>query len=201
MAIKVKKKSAGLLQYHFLNGKLKLFLVHPAGPLFKKKDFGVWSIPKGGIEAGEIPFKTAVREFEEEVGAKPNLKNIIDLGDTLTRTKTKKLLMWGFEGKQSFIKSINMKLEYPRNSGKFIEIPENDKGQFFDIPTALKKINKDQKIFIERLIEKLKIHDFKEEQMKSKIEKLKKLVDMQPKRIKRNMINSFFKANGRVLGG
>lgn len=201
MAIKVKKTSAGLLQYHFINGKLKLFLVHPAGPLFKKKDFGVWSIPKGGMETGETAFKTAVREFGEEVGAKPKLKNVIDLGNSLTRTKSKKLIMWAFEGNQKFVKSIYMKLEYPRNSGKFINIPENDKGQFFDIPTALKKINKDQRIFIERLLKKLKTHDFKKEHMESKVDKLKNLVDMQPKHIKQKMVHNFFKANGTMLGG
>jgi len=39
------RKSAGLLLYRFQNAALEVFLVHPGGPFWVKKDLGVWSIP------------------------------------------------------------------------------------------------------------------------------------------------------------
>jgi len=45
-----------------------VFLVHPGGPFWAKRDDGAWSIPKGEIEAGADPLATAQREFREETG-------------------------------------------------------------------------------------------------------------------------------------
>ena len=43
------KHSAGILMYRFRNGNIEIFLVHPGGPYWAKKDKGAWSIPKGEI--------------------------------------------------------------------------------------------------------------------------------------------------------
>ena len=40
------KTSSGILLYRFREN-LEVFLVHPGGPFWAKKDLGVWSIPKG----------------------------------------------------------------------------------------------------------------------------------------------------------
>ena len=45
-----------------------MFLVHPGGPFWAKRDAGAWSIPKGEIEPGHDPLDTACREFREETG-------------------------------------------------------------------------------------------------------------------------------------
>ena len=63
------KQAAGLLVYR-TDGELEVFLVHPGGPFYSKKDDGVWSIPKGLFEADEDPLTAARREFEEETGQK-----------------------------------------------------------------------------------------------------------------------------------
>jgi predicted NUDIX family NTP pyrophosphohydrolase len=47
---------------------VEVFLVHPGGPFWAKRDDGAWSIPKGEIEAGADPLATAQREFREETG-------------------------------------------------------------------------------------------------------------------------------------
>ncbi len=65
------KHSAGLLLYRFHDGMLEVFLVHPGGPFWEKKDLGVWSIPKGEMDEGEDPLEAARREFEEETGFRP----------------------------------------------------------------------------------------------------------------------------------
>ena len=48
--------------------RIEIFLVHPGGPFWAKKDDGAWSIPKGLYENGEDPLAAAQREFAEEVG-------------------------------------------------------------------------------------------------------------------------------------
>jgi predicted NUDIX family NTP pyrophosphohydrolase len=62
------KTSAGLLLYRFTNGSLEVFLGHPGGPFWARKDEGAWSIPKGEFEPGEDPLAAAQREFTEETG-------------------------------------------------------------------------------------------------------------------------------------
>ena len=66
--MRTKKLSAGILLYRLQDGKIEVFLVHPGGPFWAKKDEGVWSIPKGEYEAGEDPLAVAKREFQEETG-------------------------------------------------------------------------------------------------------------------------------------
>ncbi len=60
--------SAGLLMYRLNGSALEIFLGHPGGPFFAKKNEGVWSIPKGEVDADEDLLQTALREFEEETG-------------------------------------------------------------------------------------------------------------------------------------
>src|SRR2546430_13236640 len=58
--------SAGILAYRRNNG-LEILLAHPGGPFWAKKDAGVWSIPKGLVESGDL-LACARREFTEETG-------------------------------------------------------------------------------------------------------------------------------------
>jgi len=37
--------SAGLLMYRLRGSRLEVFLAHPGGPLFQRKDEGYWTIP------------------------------------------------------------------------------------------------------------------------------------------------------------
>jgi predicted NUDIX family NTP pyrophosphohydrolase len=63
--------SAGWLMYRIQDGKFQVLLAHPGGPLFKNKDEGDWTIPKGEIEPGEDLLEAAKREFPEETGITP----------------------------------------------------------------------------------------------------------------------------------
>ena len=62
------KKSAGILAYRFRNKLIEVFLVHPGGPFWSKKDTEAWSIPKGEFTDDEDPLHAAKREFREETG-------------------------------------------------------------------------------------------------------------------------------------
>jgi predicted NUDIX family NTP pyrophosphohydrolase len=44
------KRSAGLLVFRVVADVVEVFLVHPGGPLWTKKDKGSWTIPKGKIK-------------------------------------------------------------------------------------------------------------------------------------------------------
>jgi predicted NUDIX family NTP pyrophosphohydrolase len=59
--VRMPKHSAGLLMYRRSEGDLEVFLIHPGGPYFAKKDKGVWAIPKGEYEKSEDPLAAAKR--------------------------------------------------------------------------------------------------------------------------------------------
>ena len=60
-----KKKTAGILLYRIRDAGLEVFLVHPGGPYWAKRDAGAWSIPKGEFDEGADPLEAARREFQE----------------------------------------------------------------------------------------------------------------------------------------
>lgn len=142
----------------YKNGKgLKYFLVHPGGPFFKNKDLGYWSIPKGLVENEDTNYlETAKREFEEETGIKPE-GEFIPL-ETIKQKSGKTVYAWAFQcgsDDQINITCNTFHLEWPPKSGRKIEIPEVDKGEFFDYEQAKEKINPTQIDFLDRLNKKI----------------------------------------------
>jgi predicted NUDIX family NTP pyrophosphohydrolase len=145
------KQSAGILVYKRINNQLQVFLVHPGGPFWAKKDGGAWSIPKGEYLDDEEPLAAAKREFTEETG------QTID-GDFIPlkpiKLKSGKIVhCWAIEGDvdaDNVVSNI-FPIQWPYKSGKFIDIPEVDKAGWFDVETAKKKINIAQVAFIEEL--------------------------------------------------
>jgi len=137
--------------------KLEVFLVHPGGPFWSKKDEGAWSIPKGIVEEGEDIFQTAIREFEEETGLKVSAERFISLSPL--KLKSGKIIhAWAFEGdcNPERIKSNTFKMEWPPKSGKIQEFPEIDRAGWFPLDEAKKKINPGQAGFIDQLKENLR---------------------------------------------
>ena len=145
--------SAGILLFRFRREKLEVMLVHPGGPIWAKKDYGVWSIPKGLPEEHENPLDTAKREFKEETGFEVD-GEFIDLGE-LNQSSKKIVHVWALEKDLDItnIVSNTFTLEWPKNSGRVQEYPEVDKAGWFDIELAKKKIRKGQIGFIDKLIE------------------------------------------------
>lgn len=141
--------------YRTKNGFPEFFLVHPGGPFFKNKDLGFWSIPKGEPEDGEADYlAVAIREFKEETCIEPN-EPYKELG-TITQKNGKVVHAWAFEGDWPDDKPIvcnTFELEWPRFSGKYITIPEVDRGEWFDTEHAKIKLNERQAELIDRLIE------------------------------------------------
>lgn len=145
--------SNGILLFRFRDEKLEVMLVHPGGPFWAKKDYGVWSIPKGLPEKDENPLDTAKREFKEETGFEAE-GEFIDLGE-LNQSRYKTVHVWALEKDLDVtnVVSNTFTLEWPKNSGKVQEFPEVDKAGWFDIEQARKRIRKGQIGFIDRLMD------------------------------------------------
>ncbi|MES2703206.1 MAG: NUDIX domain-containing protein [Bacteroidota bacterium] len=145
------KKSAGLLVYRQTSGGLEVLLVHPGGPFFKKKDAGVWSVPKGEYDDNEEPLAAARREFTEETGLAVD-GTFISL--TPVKQKSGKIVIaWAIEADLdvSVIKSNLFPMEWPPRSGKIQQFEEVDRAEWFDIVTAREKMIPGQEPLLDEL--------------------------------------------------
>ena len=145
------KQSSGILMYRSREGTIEVFLVHPGGPFWTKKDVGAWSIPKGEFTEGEDPFAAARREFQEETSFAASGKF-----EPLTPVKQsggKVVQAWAVEGDcdASTIKSNTFSLEWPPHSGRQQSFPEVDRAEWFPIEVAKNKILPAQIGLIEQL--------------------------------------------------
>ena len=141
-----------MLVYRIRGNGLEVFLVHPGGPFWAKKDAGAWSIPKGEFET-EQPLVAAMREFEEETGLKIS-GDFIEL-KPVKQKGGKIVYAWAVEADfdASDIQSNMFKLEWPPKSGVIREFPEVDRAAWFDLETARLKILASQAGLIEQLQE------------------------------------------------
>ena len=148
------KLSAGILVYREKNKEVEVFLCHPGGPFYRNKDNSVWTIPKGEFDEKEEPFSAAKREFEEETGQEIN-GNFIEMKPVKYKDGRKIVYAWAVEGDvdTTNIKSNTFPLEWPPKSGKYIETPEVDKGEWFTIEMAKQKILPSLSPLLEDLIE------------------------------------------------
>lgn len=142
------KKSAGLLLYRERNRVLEVFLVHPGGPFWEKKEDGAWSIPKGECNEPEDALAAAKREFAEETGITIEARLETQLeGLTPVKQPSGKIIHAWF-GRADFdadsIRSNTFSMEWPPRSGKQQQFPEVDRGAWFDLPAAASKITKGQ---------------------------------------------------------
>lgn len=132
--------------------RLEIFLVHPGGPVWAKKD--AWTIPKGEYEEGEEPLDAARREFQEETGFVAR-GPFLELGE-IRQPNGKIVSAWAFEGDGDPAKLVSntCMVEWPPRSGREIEIPEVDRGAWFTLEEARRRIFKGQGALLDR-IEKL----------------------------------------------
>jgi predicted NUDIX family NTP pyrophosphohydrolase len=151
------RRSAGLLLYRrFADRAVEVLLAHPGGPLWAKRDAGVWTVPKGEFHEGEEAWAVARREFEEETGHRAPDGDPIELGEI--RQKGGKLVeAWALEGDldPSTARSNTFPFEWPPRSGRWITIPEIDRVGWFAPDEARQRIKDTQIPFIDRLLDVL----------------------------------------------
>jgi predicted NUDIX family NTP pyrophosphohydrolase len=146
------KRSAGILVYRFRGGALEVFLVHPGGPFWRKRDAGVWSIPKGEFAQAEEPFEAAKREFREETGFV--IEGTFIALTPLKQPSGKLVYAWAVEGEcdARSIQSNTFRLEWPPRSGKYEEFPEVDRAAWLPIPEAMDKVLAGQRGLLAELL-------------------------------------------------
>ena len=150
-----KPVSAGLLPYRSKNGTLEVLLVHPGGPLWKNKDDGAWSIPKGEVEPDEDLLRAAQRELSEETGFTAE-GPFTALGSA--RLKSGKWVhAWAFssEADPAALRSNDFEMEWPPRSGKRARFPEVDRAAWSPLDAARIKLNSGQLPLLAAFVERL----------------------------------------------
>ena len=144
--------SAGILLFRRTEGRLEVLLAHPGGPRFATRDAGYWSIPKGEVEPGESLEDVARREFGEETGSHLGEVEMIRLGE-ITQKGGKLVHGWAVEGDLDPERSTSntFVIEWPRGSGRQVEVPEVDRVGWFTPAAARASVKASQIAFIDRL--------------------------------------------------
>jgi predicted NUDIX family NTP pyrophosphohydrolase len=145
-----RKTSAGLLLYRY-RGDLEVFLVHPGGPFWAKKDLGAWSLPKGEFSEGEDPLEAARREFTEETGFA--VEGEFHRLEPVKQSGGKVVHAWAIEANcdDCKVRSNSFILEWPPKSGSMQEFPEVDRAGWFALPEARRRINSGQLGLLDQL--------------------------------------------------
>ena len=149
------RQSAGLLLHRVRDGTLEIFLVHPGGPLWRNKDAGAWSIPKGEFAEGEDAVAAAVREFEEETGTRVD-GPFVALAPIRQRGG-KIVLAWAVERDMPLegLTSNDFTMEWPPRSGRMHSFPEVDRYAWFPLDEARTRINEAQRALLDELAARL----------------------------------------------
>ncbi len=130
------RASAGVLLYRDGPAGLEVFLVHPGGPFWARKDAGAWSIPKGEYAEDEDPLVAAQRELFEETGA--TAQGPFMVLQPIKQPGGKVVTAWAARGDldPAQIKSNTFSLEWPPKSGVRRDFPEVDRGAWFSMQEA-----------------------------------------------------------------
>jgi predicted NUDIX family NTP pyrophosphohydrolase len=137
-----------------------VLLVHPGGPVWARRDAGVWSIPKGEYGDDEEPLQAARREFAEELGSPPTPAapngEALHLGE-IRQKSGKRVIAWALPGDLDAerITSNTFTMQWPPRSGRLQEFPEVDRAQWFGLDEAREKLNPAQVPLLDRLAESL----------------------------------------------
>jgi predicted NUDIX family NTP pyrophosphohydrolase len=138
--------------YRQRDGRLEVLLVHPGGPVWARRDLGVWSIPKGEYDADEEPLAAARREFAEELGSPLPAGDLVDLGE-IRQKSGKRVRAWAIAGDLDAerIQSNLFVMEWPPRSGQTQAFPEVDRAEWFELPDARERVNPAQVALLDRL--------------------------------------------------
>jgi predicted NUDIX family NTP pyrophosphohydrolase len=143
--------SAGILLYCRRKAAIEVLLVLPGGPYWRKRDAGAWQIPKGAVEEGEDHVACAMREFQEELGARP--AGVPQPLARIRQTGGKWVEAFALEGDldPEGIVSNCFEMEWPPRSGRRESFPEIARAQWFALPRAREYMLPSQLPLLDRL--------------------------------------------------
>ena len=143
--------SAGIILYRMHGATLQVLLAHPGGPFWRHRDHGAWMIPKGGVEKGEDAAACAIREFEEELGTRP--QGTPRFLCRIRQTGGKVVDAFALEGDldATAIVSNDFTMEYPPKSGELRSFPEIDAAAWYGLDEARARILPSQSPILDAL--------------------------------------------------
>ena len=153
------KESAGILLWRRRGGETEVLLIRPGGPFWQGRDAGAWMIPKGGAEPGEDALACALREFEEELGVRPDgtpapLARIRQAGGKWVEAFA---LEGDLDAAAAFSNSFTM--EHPPRSGVWRSFPEVEEARWFVLAEARAMILPSQAPLLDALESRLAAGD------------------------------------------
>ena len=133
-----------------------MLLIRPGGPYWRNRDKGAWMIPKGMIEPGEASADAALREFEEETGARVTTMPFALA--TVRQAGGKLVEAFAAEGDldPDGITSIEFELEWPPRSGRTQRFPEAEAARWMGLAEAREFMLPSQLPLLDALEAKLK---------------------------------------------
>lgn len=145
------RQSAGIALFRRTTSGIELFLVHPGGPFWARKDDGAWSFPKGEYTGGDDPLAVARREFLEETGVA--LEGEFVPLDPIRQQGGKVVRLFAVEGDcdADAIRSNTFTMEWPPRSGRTAEFPEVDRAAWFAPVDAHRKLNSAQAAAVDQV--------------------------------------------------
>ncbi|MGN6589860.1 MAG: NUDIX domain-containing protein [Sphingomicrobium sp.] len=128
--------SAGILLFRRTGAELEVLLIRPGGPYWRNKDVGAWMIPKGTIEADELPLAAALREFAEETGTVVTAPTF-PLG-RIRQAGGKVVEAFAAEGDldAANVQSAEFEMEWPPQSGAIRRFPEAEEARWMSLGEA-----------------------------------------------------------------
>ena len=160
------RRSAGILAYRLGaagraaagqgDTRLEVFLVHPGGPFWARRDAGAWSIPKGEYAAEEPALQAAQREFFEETGQ--SVQGPFIALTPLRQPGGKLISAFATEAASldpAKLRSNLFRLEWPPRSGQYCDFPEVDRAAWFALPEARTRVLPGQRGLLDELAVRL----------------------------------------------
>jgi predicted NUDIX family NTP pyrophosphohydrolase len=141
--------SAGILLYRRRDDALEVLLAHPGGPFWRGRDEGAWMIPKGAALPDEEPVACALREFEEELGARP-----AGTPRPLCRIRQKGgkwVVAFALEGDFDPRGLVSNPFNLESKDGRILSFPEVDQARWFGLDEARARILPSQRPILDAL--------------------------------------------------
>jgi predicted NUDIX family NTP pyrophosphohydrolase len=148
--------SAGVLLFRERDGAIEVLLIKPGGPFWRNKHAGAWMIPKGQVEPGETPLQAALREFEEETGARLEQEPVALA--TIRQSGGKWVEAFALQGEfdAAGIRSLEFEIEWPPRSGRRERFPEAVEARWMPLAQARELMLPSQLPLLDALEAKLK---------------------------------------------
>jgi predicted NUDIX family NTP pyrophosphohydrolase len=148
--------SAGVLLFRERDGAIEVLLIKPGGPFWRNKHAGAWMIPKGQVEPGETPLQAALREFEEETGARLEQEPVALA--TIRQSGGKWVEAFALRGEfdAAGIRSLEFEIEWPPRSGRRERFPEAVEARWMPLAQARELMLPSQLPLLDALEAKLK---------------------------------------------